>query len=254
MDVRPIRLEEADSFLRVLCSVFGLDHSRAKDVFYQEPLFDLNRKWAAFENREIVCTLTTVPLLFGDGPAMGIAGVATQPSNRGRGFATRLLDEVLKQSSAKGEPRALLFANCENLYKRCGFRTLDTVVSQPLVLNERESQLEFLGKDQIRPIYDAWSSEHPARLRRDERRWNYWAYNPKTAYRTDSGYVCYEFGRVREMLVSYCPLALNDQAEWYGLKSLAEQLHLPMPDPKHEMFLMGKDFDTVPQMFLTDQF
>src|SRR5438477_1449685 len=131
-DIRPIQSGEAEEFLRLLCSVFGLDYRRAFDVFFQEPLFDINRKWASFESGKIVCTLTTVPLIFGDGPAIGIAGVATEPENRGRNLATELLKESLRHSDSIGEGRALLFASCERLYERCGFKPLDQVISQPL--------------------------------------------------------------------------------------------------------------------------
>ena len=75
-EIRPIRLDETDAFLRILCTVFELDFFRAQGLFREEPLFDIDRKWALFERGEMVSILTTTPLIFGWGKANGIAGVA----------------------------------------------------------------------------------------------------------------------------------------------------------------------------------
>jgi ribosomal protein S18 acetylase RimI-like enzyme len=253
IEVRPIRMEEAETFLRLLCGVFALDFRRAQSVFFSEPFFDLKRKWALFEDGQMRCTMTTVPLEFGDGPAMGIAGVATLPEHRGRDLARQLIDEAVTESAARGEERSLLFANNERLYAKCGFRVLDRVVTQPLPPGN-EGGGRLLSRDEVTPVYDAWASEHPGRLRRDKRRWEYWSWNMKTAFGQPGGYVCYEFGRVRELLPGFSGLPFSDPADWFGLESLARVLGIRLDDPRQEMLLMGRKFDAIPQMFLTDQF
>ena len=76
-EIRPVRPDEAEAFLELLCDVFSLDLNRAYDVFFSEPLFDLDRKWALFEGREMVSILTTTPLIFGWGrAAMAVASAA----------------------------------------------------------------------------------------------------------------------------------------------------------------------------------
>ena len=74
-EIRPIRLDETDTFLQILCDVFGLDFFRAQGLFKEEPLFDLSRKWALFEGDEMVSILTTTPLIFGWGREIGRAHV-----------------------------------------------------------------------------------------------------------------------------------------------------------------------------------
>lgn len=250
MDIRPIVATEADEYLRVLCRVFGLDLGRARQAFFNEPFFDLSRKWAAFVGRQIVGTLTTVPLQFADGPACGIAGVSTLEEYRGKGIAQAMLERV---QSAGPERRALLFANRNNLYEKCGFKELDGVASQPL---PTMSQLLAVTVETrfVQAVYSKWSSADSRRLIRDERRWQYWQWNLKSAYSMGEGYACLEFGRIRELLPTFSTVAFTDSAEWYGLVSLAKELKVPLPDPRREMSLMGWNFDYVPQMFLTDQF
>jgi predicted acetyltransferase len=199
-EIRPIQSHEADAFLQLLCSSFGLDFVRARRIFYEEPLFDLNRKWAVFDGHELCACLTTVPLEFGDGKAMGIAGVATKEDRRGMGLGTELLRDVLQSGASNGENRALLFASNTRLYEKLGFEVLDHVVSYsltPAPQKEHEYPLTFGG---VRKLYDAWASEDLKRLRRDDRRWAYWRFSLKNAFSAGSGYVCLEGARVREAL------------------------------------------------------
>ena len=63
-EVRPIRTEEAECFLELLCSVFELDVARARSVFYSEPYVDLGRKWALFVDDAMVLRLGNPALFF----------------------------------------------------------------------------------------------------------------------------------------------------------------------------------------------
>ena len=108
IEIRPIRKSEAESFLTLLCNVFDLDIVRARHVFFKEPMFDLERKWALFEDGELRTILTTAPLEFGFGRAFGVAGVATEPKHQGRGLAQRIIEHVLAHGASIGEPGCLL--------------------------------------------------------------------------------------------------------------------------------------------------
>ena len=104
IEIRPIHRQEADTFLELLCKVFALDLARAKHVFFKEPMFDLERKWALFEDGKMLSILTTTPLQFGFGKAFGIAGVATEESARGRGLGGQILGRVLERMPSGGAP------------------------------------------------------------------------------------------------------------------------------------------------------
>ena len=68
-------------------------------------MFEVERKWAYFRAGRMESILTTVPLLFGWGRAIGIAGVATRHASRGQGFASELVRETLKCADTAGEER-----------------------------------------------------------------------------------------------------------------------------------------------------
>jgi GNAT superfamily N-acetyltransferase len=254
-EIRPIRLDEGDTFLELMCSVFDLDFARAHDVFFSEPLFDLNRKWALFEEGEMVSILTTTALRFGWGDAIGIAGVATHRGRQGLGCASRLLTYVLDHSEAIGEPVAMLFARDNRVYERLGFESLDEVVRGELaVLTEPDGPM--LETEDVAVIYDAWASAHPDRLRRDARRWGYWRWNYRIPTGFGDGYICHEPSTLRETLftppVDRMPLPLG--TEWFGTRLVADQLQLPLTNPRRELTLMCRRSPGIPQLFMTDQF
>ncbi|HZH98121.1 MAG TPA: GNAT family N-acetyltransferase, partial [Fimbriimonadaceae bacterium] len=126
--IRPIEQSEGEDFLRVLCEVFDLDFKRAASIFFHEPMFDIDRKWALFEDGGIASILTTVPLEFGWGRAVWIAGVATIAQRQRQGLASELISEVLRHGAASGEAPALLFAKRPGLYESLGFECLDEVI------------------------------------------------------------------------------------------------------------------------------
>lgn len=254
--VRPIEEPEAATFLALLCRVFDLDVARAETIFYSEPFFDLNRKWALFEGGRMRSILTTVPLVFGDGPAFGIAGVATDPEHQGRGLGERLLRGVLNHGRDTDEERALLFAHQTPLYERCGFRALDHVIRAPLRPENSNPDAPLMPFDEVEEQYNQWANEGVHRLQRPPRRWQFWRWNLRICSAVPGGYVCVEGETVREC-VFHAPLdawPVYPTAEWFGLRCLAEDLRLPLGDAKEELIYMGYGFDKPPRMFMTDQF
>lgn len=255
-DIRPVKDFEAEAFLRLLCDVFDLDFERARSIFFNEPLFDLHRKWALFEGNEMISILTTVPLQFGWGPAIGIAGVATRVDRQGEGHGGRLVEKVLRESAKNGESSALLFARDIKLYSRIGFEVIDEVVRAPIDAKPEESMTDLVSFDEVQTIYDAWSAEHPNRLRRDARRWQFWKWNLRLCTPLPGGYVCHEGRTIRECIHRE-PLdawVLPPDTEWLGTRFMANQLNLPLKDPKVELNFMAYNLPHTPQLFMTDQF
>ena len=256
MEIRPIRRDEAVPFLRLLCDVFKLEYERAHGVFFGEPMFDLQRKWGLFEGSDMVSILTTVPVEFGHGRGIGIAGVATREDRQGEGLAQRLIEAVVGESERVGENSAWLFAKNQKLYLRCGFREVDEVMHADLGGEVDHETQELLPFEVIRGIYDSWSLREPERLRRDERRWNYWKWNMRPSTQFSDGYICHEGFQVRECVVEHRTenWRFPEHSKWVGLRSMSDRLHLPLIRARHEIYLMGRNADFTPQMFLTDQF
>jgi GNAT superfamily N-acetyltransferase len=256
IEIRTIREDEAEAFLNLLCGVFDLDYARAHSIFFSEPMFDLACKWALFSSGEPLSILTTVPLHFGWGSAIGIAGVATRSECRGKGYASQLLQEVIDRSANGGERAAFLFAKDPSLYKRIGFEIVDRVVRGQIVTSLEEPDGEPLSFEAVRAIYDQWAEGDPGRLRRDDKRWSYWKWNLRLCTRVGDGYICEEGATVRECLVT-TPMAtwpVGVGAEWYGLESMTQRLPVPIEQRMYDFHLMGYRVPEPPQMFMTDQF
>jgi GNAT superfamily N-acetyltransferase len=255
-EIRTIREDEGETFLRLMCDAFGLDFNRAYDVFFSEPLFDLSRKWALFEGREMVSILTTSPLIFGWGDAFGIAGVATREDRQGEGHATLLLQKVIKESERRGESGALLFARDLRFYERNGFEPLDRVIRAPVKTFLETDLPDCFDFETVEGKYNAWSEAHPDRLRRDTKRWNYWRWHYRICTPFQSGYICFEPNVLREPIYDTpvdC-LPLPPGTEWFGTAFMADQLEIPLENPEVDLYLMGRNVPGIPQMFMTDQF
>ena len=256
IEIRPIREPEAETFLGLLCGVFDLDFARARSIFFTEPLFDLNRKWALFEKDRMVSILTTVPLEFGWGRAIGIAGVATALERQGEGFAAKLLTQVMKASAENGEPGVMLFAQDRRLYERVGFEILDNVIRGAMIARPEDEIPEGIGFDQVKAIYDAWSCGNPNRLRRDPLRWQYWKWNMRVSTAFHDGYLCFEGGIVREVVIGEpaSDWVLPLETEWLGLASMASRLGVQVASPEIELHLLGCNIPALPEFYMTDQF
>lgn len=255
-EIRPIRATEADQFLNLLCEVFDLDRARAQRIFFTEPLFDLGRKWAVVQGGEPVCILTTVPLEFGWGKAIGIAGVGTKESHRSEGLGHRLLNAVLSAAETDGVAAAMLFARNTGLYMQVGFEVKDEVVRSHLQVGHGQVSTENLDYDVVHDLYTRWSEANPDRLRRDDRRWDYWRWNMRTCTPFADGYVCNEAGVVRECVFGSPPAdwILPRGTEWFGLSTLADKHGVPLGERTSELFLMCRNVPGQPEMFMTDQF
>jgi N-acetylglutamate synthase-like GNAT family acetyltransferase len=255
-EIRTIRESESEPFLGLLCRVFDLDIVRARNIFYNEPMFDLERKWAVFENGEPISILTTVGLEFGWGKAIGIAGVATRQDRRGHGLARVLLEAVLQNALDHGVSAAYLFARDSRVYEKVGFETIDEAVYAPIHGRPEYILPRTLSQDEVRSVYDRWACENPNRLLRDERRWNYWKWNLRVCTVHSSGYLCLEGSLVREVVPGggTPPWPLPAGTEWFGLRSMAKEIQAPIRDPRPELMLMGWRSPGMPQFFMTDQF
>lgn len=254
--VRTVTQGEADEFLKLLCRCFSLDPTRASSVFYQEPFYDLDRKWALFHDGVMQSILTTTPLIFGWGRAAGIAGVATNPDLRGQGLGEHLLNEVARQSEMRGERALALFAHRTELYKRVGFSVADTVVRGLIRSESHVDAHDMLPDETIQTIYDRWAEASPGRLRRDGQRWDYWHWSLRSCQPWGHGYLCLEPQFIREAILdepqNCWPVVPG--TDWVGLQSMTRELQVPIFDQRHEMYLMTRGFPEPAQMFMTDQF
>lgn len=255
IEIRTIREDEATQFLEVLCEVFDLDFNRAQGVFFQEPGFDLNRKWALFEAGKMVSILTTSPLQFGVLHGSGIAGVATLPAARGRGFARRLIEASTRAGEFHGESFQMLFARDPALYSEIGFEIVDEVHEGVVARSNEILPEESLPFAEVQARYEAWAKQDPRRLTRTTLRWNLWRWSMRACAEWGEGYVCFEGTQVREVVRREGgPLPVPERTQWSGLLQTSEHIGVEFEASPTGLFLMTRGLGFVPVMFMTDQF
>ena len=150
----------------------------------------------------------------------------------------------------------MLFAKERVLYERCGYEVLDEVVRVPVAHGDEGAEPRVLAFAEVAERYTRWAAAAPDRLRRDERRWQYWRWTLRMCTEWGDGYLCLEGNTLREAVASRPPAGwrISEKAEWLGLREMGRALGLPVDEGTHELYLMGRAMPASPQMFLTDQF
>jgi GNAT superfamily N-acetyltransferase len=238
-----------------LARVFELNPERARGIIEHEPFYDLRRKWALFDAGRMVSILTTVPLEFGWGRAIGLAGVATDLDVQGLGYAGRLIGRVLESARSEGEDVAFLFAENPRAYEKAGFTVIDGVIEGPVVLQPEPPIKELLTYDEVRLIYDRWAMGHPNRLRRSEARWRYWTWALRLCSRWGDGYTCVEDSGFKEWIgESAAGFPIGAGTHIVALESMIRRYSVPLIRGTRTTNLMASGRSEPPELFMSDQF
>lgn len=255
MECRPVHASEMEAFVALMCRAFKLEAARTRGALENDPLHDLNRKWALFVGEKMCSILTLVPLEFGWGRAFGIAGVATDPADQRQGYAKKLMLTALDSPLFAGSP-AFLFAENPLIYGSIGFDIVDQIIEGDLAASGEPAVRELLTHDEVALIYDSWALGDLNRLRRDEARWQLWRWNLRLCTRWGDGYLCHEDPHVREfsLIPSRERFPVASGTSWIGLKSMTERYQIPIELIGPQMSLMARGVTKAPEMFMTDQF
>ncbi|MFN3690383.1 MAG: enhanced intracellular survival protein Eis [Fimbriimonadales bacterium] len=227
-EARQVAPDESEWFLRVLCAGFGLDMSVARRYFYDDPYFEVNQRWGLWLSerggRALVSILTAVPLTMWIGERRvslyGIAGVATLPDYRRRGFAAELLRRVLQSLAREGAPLAILQAFNHEFYRKLGWETVGAIAHarlSPKQLPRYDAaplrRASIADHEAVKQLHAQYGERRTGSLVRDERRWDYLFWNLPNLWVYEqhgqiTGYLFYDFLdsgwtlRVREMVWS----------------------------------------------------
>lgn len=225
-EARQVAPDESEWFLRVLCAGFGLDMSTARRFFYDDPYFEVNQRWGLWLNERggqtLVSILTAIPLTMWIGarpvPFYGIAGVATLPDYRRRGFAAELLRQALQSLYREGAPLAVLQAFNHEFYRKLGWETVGAIAhvrltpkQLPRYDGEPLRRAGVADHEAVMNLHAQYGARRTGSLVRDERRWEYLFWNLPNLWVYEQsgqieGYLFYDFLdsgwtlRVREML------------------------------------------------------
>lgn len=227
-EARRITPDESEWFLRVLCSGFGLEMSSARRFFYDDPYFEVNQRWGLWLHEDnqstLVSILTAIPLTMRIGAryvnCFGIAGVATLPDYRRRGFAAELLKRALRRLYAEHAPLTILQAFNHEFYRKLGWETVGAAAQarfSPKQLPRYPApplrRAQPYDHEAVIQLHADYGVQRTGSLLRDERRWEYLFWNLPNLWVYEhagriEGYLFYDFLdsgwtlRVREMVWS----------------------------------------------------
>ncbi|HZO92107.1 MAG TPA: GNAT family N-acetyltransferase [Chthonomonadaceae bacterium] len=211
IEIGAVRPEELDTMLGIMCESFGLPFDAAREVFYDDPYFAIENKRVLRVNGQIASCLTIVEaacwLGFGVARLGGIAGVATAPALRRRGYAGCLLAATLRTLDERGYALSALFPFAYDYYRKFGWELAGFahryLTAPANLFAYPEARYVRLARPEDIPhlqrLYDAASRGQTLRCLRDARRWQYIldhikqrvVYSPDKS--TVEGYLLYEF-------------------------------------------------------------
>ncbi len=115
------------SMIPLLRLVFPQDDPRYyRNFLLYDPLFDPTLTWQAKEGGKVVSCVWLLPRQFtGEKTpifAGGIANVATHPDFRGRGLASLLIEEALREAKKRKWSFVFLMTDIPHFYEKWGFR------------------------------------------------------------------------------------------------------------------------------------
>jgi predicted acetyltransferase len=184
-EIGPVRQDELDAMLGVMCAAYELPFAAARPIFYADPYFELENKRVLRVDGHIVSCLTITEARCWIGkavvPLAGIAGLATLPHAQRQGYAGLLLTATLQTLDERGIGLVGLYPYDDLYYRRLGWETASTACHLSLM---PESLPHFPESANVRPacpddtphmqrLYDAYARERTLHAVRDEKRWEY---------------------------------------------------------------------------------
>jgi predicted acetyltransferase len=172
IEIRLIQPDEYEAWSRTIGTAFGEDITPEGLAFNRASL-EFDRAWAAVDGTAIVgCTAAysfRLAIPGGEVPAAGVTAVGVLPSHRRRGLLRRLLDAVVDDARARGEPVAILTASEGGIYQRFGYGLASLKANLEVARSHArfeiegkgdggEGSLRMLGKDEaleiLPPVYE----------------------------------------------------------------------------------------------------
>ncbi len=209
MEIRAIRQDEVDEFLRSDSRAFGWQLPEELLALYRQTV-EPERSLAAFDDGQMVGVALWQPFDLGipggTMDAAGIASVGVHPTHRRRGLLTRMMKRQLTEFHEAGIPLACLTASESIIYGRFGYGiasfnerwTIErqhTSYARPF---EAEGRLSFVTPDRAKDIFPEIErraiSGRPGAVLRPETSWSVLLADPEIQRRGASAYfhVLYE--------------------------------------------------------------
>lgn len=189
IDVRTIRSDELQAYAETFTTAFLERPDTAKIAAEIEPLWDMDRTWAAFDGDRMCGTFRSwaTELTVPGGarlPAAAVSAVTVLPTHRRRGVLRSLTASEHAAMRERGEVFGLLHAAEFPIYGRFGYGpstrtttwTVDGIGAEFVV--ERSGTVELVipspeTRDLAKAVYETWRCREAASLRRRDVIWDY---------------------------------------------------------------------------------
>lgn len=190
IEIRGCKDDEFPRFVEVMGSAFGHE-VHEKDAERYKKVLEIERAFAGFDDGRLVGTSgsfsfeMTVP---GGAsiPTAGVTMVGVLPTHRRRGIMRGMMQAVLDDARARGEPAAILWASEESIYQRFGYG----LASDQGHMDIERGRTRFLGdpprqgsmrlvslkeaREVLPTIYERARSARPGMLARSAEWWPSW--------------------------------------------------------------------------------
>lgn len=190
MELRPIRADEVDDFVRTGFAAFGRHPSRSVLEALRSTI-EVERAVVAVDGDRLVATgaTTSLELTVPGGrrlPTGGLTWIGVTPTHRRRGILRRLIDRHLDDAVARGEPAVALFASEASIYGRFGYGPATFTTSYEIdasrealaVPVDDEGGVELVGRDRalevVPALHDRIRAGRPGEVDRTEAAWRGW--------------------------------------------------------------------------------
>ncbi len=201
IEIGAVHPDELESLLALICEVFQLPYEPARELFYKDPYLNLENKRVLRVNGQIVSCLTIADreVWLGGGRVRvgGIAGVATHPKERNKGYAGLLLEDTLAYLKTQGYALSALIPYSSHFYRRLGYEICGNVcryVTAPSYLpTSTDGRKMRSGRpDDVEDLADMYAKFALGKAFhgvRDNPRWHYLLQNVEQChvYTDDSG-------------------------------------------------------------------
>ncbi|MCF6136974.1 GNAT family N-acetyltransferase [Pseudalkalibacillus berkeleyi] len=185
MEIRTIEESEFRDFLKM--GEFAFQYKLSEEAISKRKTFmRLNDCWALFENGEMASKLTIHPMEIWLGgkvmPMGGIAGVATWPEQRRKGFVKALMKKALEQMKIKGQYVSMLHPFSFSFYRKYGWEMTHTTIKYeiktdqlPRLSSQSNGSIERIKKesDRLDQIYNRMACKYSGMLKRTDDWWHY---------------------------------------------------------------------------------
>ena len=185
MDIDFVREAELDSMIALMSEAFEMDYTAARRVFLADPYLDFQNKRVLRVEGRVVSCLSLIPTECWIGEAQvsfaGIAGVATRPKERRKGYAGLLLADGVRLLQERGFAVAGLIPYDIAFYRKFGWEVgsttyqLRTLPNHLPLFPERRAVRMASAADTpaLDALYTTFAQNRTLHCPRNETRWRY---------------------------------------------------------------------------------